>query len=158
MFEPYLQESKNKRIHDQYIKADIREVEFNPKSFDAVIAIEVLEHLTKEEGRALIRKMETWARKKVIITTPNGYLWQDGYHDNPLQEHQSGWSVEELQKSGFKVRGIDGWRRLKGYRGSIRYRPAFLWGKLSDLSQKLTYRYPRLAFKLFATKRIDSEG
>jgi hypothetical protein len=42
--------------------------------------------------------MEKWAIKKIIIKTPNEYLWQDGYDNNPMQEHKSGWSVEELQK------------------------------------------------------------
>jgi 2-polyprenyl-3-methyl-5-hydroxy-6-metoxy-1,4-benzoquinol methylase len=154
LFEPYLRESKRKTIHSQYIKADVRKLEFKPKSFDAVIALELLEHLTKQEGAKLINKMEKWAREKVIITTPNGYLWQNGYDSNPLQEHKSGWSIEELRDLGFKVRGIDGWKRLKGYIGSIRYKPAFLWGRVSDLSQRITYYYPKLAFRLFAIKRV----
>lgn len=154
LFEPYLQESKKKAIHNQYIKADIRKIELKPKSFDAVIAVELLEHLTKEEGHALIKKMETWAGKKVIITTPNGYLWQNGYDNTPLQEHKSGWSVGELQRLGFKVSGMNGWKKLRGYKGGTKYTPPFLWGKLSDLSQKITYYYPKLAFQLFATKQI----
>ena len=44
LFDPYLQESKKKAIHNEYIKADIRKVEFELESFDAIIAIEVLEH------------------------------------------------------------------------------------------------------------------
>lgn len=65
LFEPYLQESKKKNIHTQHIKGDIRHIEFKPKPFDAVIALDVLEHLSKEEGYELIRKMERWARKKL---------------------------------------------------------------------------------------------
>jgi cyclopropane fatty-acyl-phospholipid synthase-like methyltransferase len=74
LFEPYLMESKKKKIHNQYIKADIRKVEFEPKSFDAVVVLDVLEHLSKEDGYKLIEKMERWARQKVIIFTPNGYV------------------------------------------------------------------------------------
>jgi len=155
MFEPYLEESKKKGIHNEYIKADIRKIEFKPKSFDAVVALDVLEHLTKEEGLILVKKMENWARKKVIIFTPNGYLWQNGYDNNPLQEHKSGWSVEELEKLGFKVVGINGWRKLRGYRATIKYKPNFLWYRISDLTQKITYYYPKLAFQLFAIKEIQ---
>lgn len=154
LFEPYLQESKKKGIHSQYIKADIRETEFKPKSFDAVIAIEVLEHLTKQEGYKLLIKMERWARKKVIITTPNGYLWQNGYNNNPLQEHKSGWSSVELKSLGFEVFGINGWKRLRGYQGSVKYKPVFLWKIISDLTQKATYHCPKLAFQLFAIKHL----
>jgi len=155
LFEPYLQESKAKGIHNQYIKADIRKIEFKPKSFDAILCSEVFEHLTKEEGYELVKRMEKWVRKKIIITTPNGYLWQDGYDNNPLQEHKSGWDVEELEKLGFKVFGMNGWKKLRGYKGSVKYKPALLWTTISNLTQKITYRYPKLAFQLFAVKEID---
>jgi len=121
LFDAYLEESKKKSIHNQYIKADITKIEFKPKSFDAILCLEVLEHLTKEEGYELIKRMKKWAKKKIIITTPNGYLWQDDYDKNPLQEHRSGWSVKELEKLGFKVYGINGWKKLRGYRGSVKY-------------------------------------
>jgi len=154
MFEPYLKESVKKRIHDEYIKGDIRRLEFKPKSFDAVLCLELIEHLTKEEGYELIKKMEKWARKKIIITTPNGYLWQDGYDNNPLQMHRSGWSVDELKKLGFEVYGISGWKKLRGYRGQIKYKPKLFWTIISGLTQKITYRCPRFAFQLFAIKYL----
>ncbi|MDI6603122.1 MAG: class I SAM-dependent methyltransferase [Patescibacteria group bacterium] len=151
-FEPYLKESKEKKIHNQYIKADITKIEFKPKSFDAVIAIDVLEHLSKEEGYELLKRMEKWARKKIIIFTPNGYVYQDDYDNNPLQEHKSGWNAEELKKLGFKIFGVNGWKRLRGYRGKIKYKPILFWRIISDLTQKITYRFPNLAFQLFAIK------
>lgn len=156
LFAPYLEESRKKAIHNEYIKADIRAVAFKPKSFDVVIAIEVLEHLTKNEGYELIQKMELWARKKIILTTPNGYLYQDTYDDNLLQRHFSGWSADELKKVGFKVYGVNGWRRLKGYKGAIKYRPHFLWMIISDISQWIAYYYPKMAFQLFAVKKTGA--
>lgn len=156
LFEPYLKESKKKGIHNKYIKADIRKIEFKPKSFDAVIAVEVLEHLTKEEGHKLIANMERWARKKIIISTPNGYLYQTEVDGNLLQEHKSGWSVEELKNLGFKVRGLNGFKPLRGYAATIKYKPKFLWRIISDLTQKITYYYPKLAFQLFAVKEIKN--
>ncbi len=33
LFEPYLEKTKEKNIHDGYILADIRDVEFSPDSF-----------------------------------------------------------------------------------------------------------------------------
>lgn len=152
-FEPYMVESKKKGIHNEYIEEDVRRIEFEPHSFDAVICLEVIEHLSKEDGHELIRKMETWAKKKILITTPNGYLWQDGYDSNVLQEHKSGWTVDELQMLGFKVRGIDGWKKFSGYRGRLIYESHVLY-KLRDLSQKITYIFPKSAFRLFAIKQI----
>jgi len=155
LFDAYLEESRRKGIHNEYLKGNITEIDFPAKSFDAVLCLEVLEHLTKAQGYELITKMETWARKKVIITTPNGLVWQDSLDGNPLQEHKSGWSAYELQQLGFEVHGIRGWKKLRGYRGKIRYRPLFFWAKLSHISQWVTYYYPSFAFQLFAVKQFD---
>jgi SAM-dependent methyltransferase len=156
LFAPYLEESKKKAIHNEYIRADIREVDFKPKSFDVVMALEVLEHLAKDDGHELIQKMEAWARKKVILTTPNSYLYQDTYDDNPLQKHLSGWNVNEFEKMGFKVYGINGWRRLRGCKGAIKYRPQFLWLIIPDIRQWIAYYYPKMAFQLFAVKKTNA--
>jgi len=155
LFEPYLEESKKKGIHNEYIKADIRKVELKPKSFDAVVLLDVLEHLTEEEGYELIKKMGKWARKKIIIFTPNGLVCQDDYDNNPLQEHKSGWSVKKLEKLGFKVYGINGWKKLRGHKASIKYKPTLLWHIISDLTQKITYYCPKFAFKLLAVKKVN---
>lgn len=158
VFEPFLQESKREAIHTDYILADIRSVAFKPKSFDAVVAVEVLEHLTKEEGTMLLRKMEQWARKRVIVTTPSGYSKQDCYESNPLQEHRSGWEAGELVQLGFRVRGSAGWKKLRGGKFELKYRPAFLWKRIADLTQVVVYLYPKLAYQLMAVKRVDSIG
>jgi len=100
--------------------------------------------------------MGKWAKKKVIIFVPNGYLWQDGYDDNPLQRHLSGWSANEFRKMGFKVYGMNGWRRLRGYKAVIKYRPRLLWLTISGISQWIAYYYPRMAFQLFAVKKPDA--
>jgi len=111
LFEPYLQESKRKGIHSQYIRADIRRLEFQSKSFDAVIAIDVLEHLTKQEGSKLLLKMAHWATKKVIIRDAKripvaGCLWQQS------ATRASVW----LERGGVERSGIQSvWnQRLEG--------------------------------------------
>ncbi len=158
IFDPYLEEAKWKNTHSQYIKADIRKVEFRPNSIDAVTALSVLEHLTKKEGHELIKKAEKWAKREVVIATPNGYLWQDGYENNPFQEHKSGWSIAELKKIGFEVHGISGLKFLRAYKGSPRLKPRLFWEIVLYISQPITYYFPELAFELFAVKRIDEGG
>jgi len=154
LFDPYLEESKKKGIHNEYIKADVRKIEFRPRSFDAAVALDLLEHLTKDEGAELLCKMESWAKKKVVVFTTNGYLLQGPCDGNYLQEHKSGWRVDELGELGYKVCGINGWKRLRGYHGSAKYAPAFLWARISDLTQKITRRWPSQAFQLLAVKEI----
>lgn len=154
LHEPYIEESKRKGIHNQYIKADISQLEFEPKSFDAVIAIAVIEHMPKGDGFALIQNMEKWARKKIIITTPNGFIRHDAIHNNPRQVHISSWHTGELRELGFKVVGTFGWKPLRGYEGYPKYKPAFLWEVISGITQYVTYYCPRLAFVLHARKDL----
>ena len=135
MFKQYLYESKRKGLHTQYILCDVSKLELKEKSFDAVVAFELIEHLTKEEGYELIQNMERWARKKVIISTPKGYVHQDAYHNNPFQQHKSGWDIGELEKLGFKVYGACGWQALKGREGNkARFKPELFWQTISSFT------------------------
>lgn len=155
LFEPYLEESKRSKIHSQYILGDIRNIGFKENSFDAVLALDLIEHLTKEEGINLIGVMEKWANKKVIISTTNGFVWQEGYDNNPSQIHECGWSVTEFKKLGYKIYGIRGWKGLRGYRANLRFTPTLIWQVISDITQKITFRMPKLAFQLLCVKSIE---
>ncbi len=154
VFEPYLEESHRSRIHNQYIRADIRKINFKPKSFDAVVLLDVLEHLTKEEGHDLLRKGESWARKKVIVYTPNGYEWQDAVGNNEFEIHKSGWTCAELENRGFNIHGCNGLKFLRGYKSRLKFKPMLFWMVISDLTQKVTFYLPSYAFQLFGVKVI----
>lgn len=154
LFEPYLKRSKEKNIHNEYILGDMRKVEFKPNSFDAVLAIGVIEHLNKEDGFEFIEKMKGWAKKKMVLFTPNGYVWQDSCDNNPLQVHRTGWSVDEFRNLGFEVYGISGLKYLRGYHGGVRFKPFGFWRVIADLTQKITYHHPEYAFEFFCVKRL----
>ncbi len=49
-------------------------MDFGENSFDAVIMLEVAEHLEEQKVFEVLRKLEKWAREKVIISTPNGFF------------------------------------------------------------------------------------
>jgi len=151
LFEPYIQKSKEKNIHDKYINSDIRKINFEPNSFDAVICIDVIEHLTKKEGKDLMENMEIWAKKKIIIFTPNGYISQEEYDNNSLQLHVSGWDSQDLEQLGFKLYGF-GWKILRGSKGEFKYKPRKMWKILSDITKKIPYYYPNLSFEILAVK------
>ncbi|MEQ1500201.1 MAG: class I SAM-dependent methyltransferase [Parcubacteria group bacterium] len=91
------------------IKHDVRKLPeiFVPKSFDLVIALDVIEHLEKEESLAMIAECEKIARKAVILETPKGYIPQNldilGHGGDTYQTHRCGWEPEELEKLGYKV-------------------------------------------------------
>lgn len=162
-FEPYLLESQKKKIHTQYSNQKIEELNFAENSFDAVIMIEVLEHLPENIGTEIVKKAEKWAKKKVIISSPNGFINQKEVDRNPLQKHLSGWDLSRMKKLGFESRGLAGWKFLRqevendtmgdDLTTSIRFRPKLFWFLIATLSQTMTYFFPRLAFELFSVKK-----
>ena len=161
LFEPSLLKSKEQKIHNEYILADIRELKFKDNSFDCVCVLDVLEHLTKEEGITLIRNMERIARLKVIIFTPNGFLPQGEEYGNPFEIHKSGWSVQELRNLGYTVRGINGIKTSTNILGRLKnaghyYVKLFslVLGIVNIATQRLVYRCPSLAFQLLCTKHL----
>ncbi len=155
LFKPYLEESRRQKIHNEYIWGDIRKIEFKENSFDCVVLLDVLEHLSKEEGKKLILKAEKIARKKAIIFTPNGFLPQNERDNNVFQEHKSGWTVKELKELGYIVRGINGFKPLRAEGAKIKFKPAGFFSILSDITQKATYYYPSLAFQLLGIKSMQ---
>ncbi|NPV06372.1 MAG: class I SAM-dependent methyltransferase [Anaerolineae bacterium] len=155
-FRPALEESRAKGFHSEYLQLDIRALgqHFAPGSFDCVLASDVIEHLHKQEGLALISHMETIARKRVIIYTPNGFLPQGEAYGNPMQRHLSGWTVDEMLGLGFRVIGIEGLRPLRGEGARPRWRPSWFWRNVSLVTQPLVRDRPRLAFRLLCVKDV----
>ena len=99
--------------------------------------------------------METIARKKVIIYTPNGFLPQDEKYGNPLQLHVSGWTPEQMKQMGYRVIGIEGWRPLRGEQAVIKWRPHRFWLALSLLSQHIVTTRPKWAFRILCVKDMS---
>ena len=122
------------------------------------MAINVIEYLTKQEGIELINKMKSWARNKVILTTPNGYQSQETYGDNPFQIQKTGWTARELEERGFMVIGLGGYKKLRGDNGLRKYKPASVWEIISDLTQKVVYYYNNQAFQLMATYQVGKSS
>jgi len=164
-FSPYLEESKRRNIHTEYIEKKIEEIDFPENSFDAVILIEVLEHLPEVTGFDIIEKAKKWARGKIIVSTPNGYLPQKELNSNPLQKHLSGWDFEKMRKLGFECWGLAGPKCLRrevqdntmgdDLTITIKYRPRIFWFALATLSQMITYHLPAQAFEIFCVNTIS---
>lgn len=155
-FKKSIIKSKRLKIHDTYLHKNILDIskDFKRNSFDAVIALDVIEHLEKKDGYKLLKLMENLAAKKVILLTPNGFVNQTG-EGNGLQEHLSGWSVSDFKKRGFKVLGRYGIKRLRKEKAELKYKPKILWGLISELSNLFyTRKNPRKAYSLLAVKNI----
>lgn len=158
-YKPSIQKSKEKKIHNEYHNIDVLEIgnEFKCRSYDCVIALDLIEHLEKKDGLKLIEMMEKIAREKVVIFTPKGFLPQKEHDNNPWQVHKSGWEVEEMQSKGYEVIGINGWKPLRGECAVPKLWPKFLWIIISDMTQPFVRNKPEKAFQILCVKTIDKQ-
>ena len=152
VFQPYIDSHKKDGLYKDCICGDITKMDFRDKTFDTVVCMDVIEHLAKEDGVRLLIKMRRWG-DRVIITTPNGFTTSDvPFDNNPQMIHVSGWSVEELQRYGYKVRGLSGWKQLRTDNAQLRYTfPYLFWAGISLLSEIFVYYRPEAAWHLLAT-------
>jgi 2-polyprenyl-3-methyl-5-hydroxy-6-metoxy-1,4-benzoquinol methylase len=157
VYKPALNKSKKRNLHDNYVQGNVLDIGkfFKPKSFDAVIALDLIEHLNKRDALKLIASMERLARKKVLFMTPNGFTDQNDYDTNPYQVHKSGWKADEFKQLGFKVWGLRGLKYIRGNCASIKYKPWIMWGILALISEYLLHFFPTYSYHLFAVKNLS---
>lgn len=166
-FKPYLDESKKKKIHTEYVNKKIEELDFPDNSFDAVLLIEVLEHIPKTIGEKILKKVEKIAKKKIIITTPNGYFPMGEVDGNSFQKHLSGWSVKEFKNKGYKCRGLAGLKFFYEKENSveslilntsnndflnIKFRYKKFFYIVNSICQIFSYYFPIFSFEILAIK------
>jgi hypothetical protein len=158
LFPAAIEASKAAGFHSDCLLMDALDIrdQFGPDSFDVVVAFDLLEHLPHADGLKILALMEEVARRRVVVLTPNGFLPQGPCGGNPLQVHRSGWDMKQMRTLGYQVRGINGWRVLRGAKGSMRWRPARLWGLVSHFTHPIAYRIPSLAFHLLCVKDLGT--
>lgn len=160
IFEPYLREARRYETHDSYVCCDVRRLPFRSQSFDIVLCLEVLEHLKREDGQALISAMEEIACRQIIISTPVGEYEQHHLDGNPNQEHQAIWKPAELRKLGYTVRG-HGLSRIGGERGLASRLPKILvpfTNILYILAGPFVYFAPGLGGAMVGIKKLRQYG
>ena len=142
-YEPGLDEARRCGTHDTLVLGNVCKLDeyFKPDQFDAVVALDVIEHLTKEDGLRMMQAMEKIARRKIIIFTPNGFLPQRHLEKSDLQEHISGWEIAEMQQHGYRVIGMLGPKSLRGEFHNLKGRPKPFWGAVSLLGHLLWTRW-----------------
>lgn len=153
---PSVEQARAHRTHDEVVLGDVRELDrlFSPGQFDACVALDVIEHLSKEDGLKLAAAMERVARKSVVLLTPKGFLPQHHTEQADLQVHLSGWEPAEMRALGFQVLGMLGPKALRGEYHVIKFRPRPLWAAVSLLGQLLWCRWrPDSAAAILCVKR-----
>jgi len=67
---------------------------------DTVVALDVIEHMEREEGEEFVRQAVSLAKQQVCIFTVDGFLPQSGdawgMGGDYWQEHRSGWTPDDF--------------------------------------------------------------
>lgn len=136
LFEPHVTQLLREGVYDDVRLGDACHLPFEDKSFDSVIACEVLEHLPAGKGQVLINELKRVARQCIVVSTPNfpclrgGGETLDGF--NPHEAHQHIYSYSEFAALGFtQVIGL----------GHLRIRP---W-KVAVALSSVGFFFPRLS-------------
>jgi len=130
-------------VYDEVVVLDGRYLPFRDKSFDIVLAIEVIEHMKKSEGYKLLDEAERVAKEKVVVPTPllGARYWYS------KKEHVSRWAVSDFRKKGYTVRGV-GFSLLGRF---TTYRLVFALAPLA-------YYIPWMSYILLAWKKLDKKS
>lgn len=154
--QPSIDKSQEAGIHSDYRRMNVLEIgnAFEPRSFDCVVSLDVIEHLTKAEGLRLLDAMESIARRRVVVFTPNGFLAQPAEPDNPHQLHVSGWTAAKMRARGYRVIGVGGWRPLRGPYAEAR-RPRLLFEHLALMTERVFESRADGAFQILCVKEVE---
>jgi len=74
-----------------------------PRSYDAVLLLDALEHLPKKDGLQLLGDIEALLPRRIIMWIPLGTCPQGALDGNPYEVHKSTWEEQELKNLGFRV-------------------------------------------------------
>jgi len=112
VYPPYLLRCIREGLYDLCIVASATNLPFREKVFDAVLCVEVIEHIPKAVGSRIIMEFEKLARRQVLISTTNiskdmlDVATTDSGIENPHMVHTSWWLPEDFRRLGYKVRGV----------------------------------------------------
>lgn len=70
------------------------------RRYDVVLAIDILEHFDKDQGRQFIELLKQVCSGSVLVSTPKEFIEQH-IEANPYEDHRSCWSFADLQACGF---------------------------------------------------------
>jgi 2-polyprenyl-3-methyl-5-hydroxy-6-metoxy-1,4-benzoquinol methylase len=82
---------------DIYTGEAIKVLEIMDKNeYDLILAIDILEHFEKDEGKDFLFELSR-VGKNVLVSTPKNPIIQKDICDNPLEIHRSRWTIKELK-------------------------------------------------------------
>ena len=96
VFEPYIQ-AHQRALYSNIFVEDVREAVKHIEEYDLIIAGDVIEHLDKPEGEAVLEALYDKAREALLVNIPLGDGWDHPEaHGNPAELHRSHWRPDDL--------------------------------------------------------------
>jgi ubiquinone/menaquinone biosynthesis C-methylase UbiE len=146
----YVRFVAKRSVYDDVILCDCSHMPFKDRSFDVALLSEVLEHLSKSRGYAVLRQLERIAGELVIVAVPQGYVRQEAVDGIAAEKHVSAWYANEFTSLGFQVMGV-GNRLFKYY---LAERHPRLWGAAHYISTPIANILPQIAGYLVCYKEL----
>ena len=96
LFEPYIQ-AHQRALYTQVFVSDVRDAVKRIGDYDLIIAGDVIEHLNKADGEAVLECLYNKAQKALLVNLPLGKGWDHPEtYGNPGELHRSQWTPEDL--------------------------------------------------------------
>lgn len=92
-----------KAVYDQVFVGDVRELVHSLKGYDVALMIDVIEHMTVADGRALLSALLQTACKGIVLTTPVAPKPQGAVLGNEYERHVSQWRPDDFRVEGGVV-------------------------------------------------------
>lgn len=122
---PYLQRARRRwkfRLHALdhcealvWVDNAVSDKQSSGISWDGILLIDFVEHLGRQGGRILLRRIKNIANRRIVIFCPVGYQPQDEdtykLGGEKWQRHRSAWWPVDLERRGFDV---EVWRDFHG--------------------------------------------
>lgn len=107
LYKPYIDKLKLLDIYDRVYEMDIMSIYNLNRKYDYVFALEIFEHINRDEAFKILPILEGMCNKMLIISTPIGYLRQGvGEDGNIHQIHQSSYRPKDFKQLGYETKYI----------------------------------------------------
>ena len=127
------------------------------ESYDIVIAFDLLEHLSMEDGYLMLYQMQRLSSVSALVFTPNGHVWQPPISTNPFQAHISGWKPGQFRALGWlETKGGRGFKWFYGPMAQPRFLPEskLMAALRAPIDKLVTWLFPNLSFSFTAIFRV----
>ena len=101
-FEPYVT-PVHRYVYDNIYVGDARALLPQLDRYDVILMCDVIEHLEKPEGTALLKECQRHANRAVIVSTPSKFVPQGPACGNDMEVHRSHWTGQHFHQLGTAV-------------------------------------------------------